>query len=426
MAKISNVHAREILDSRGNPTVEVVIILEDLTKAVASVPSGASTGEREAVELRDEDMSRYGGKGVLKAVAHVNETLFPKLKGIDASEQEKIDHIMIDEDGTSNKTRLGANALLGVSMAVARAEALSRKQELFEYLGGGESVLLPTPCFNSINGGAHADNKVDFQEFKFNPIGAKNFREAMQMGSETYQILKSLLKKRGYSTGVGDEGGFAPDLSSNEEAVEIMIEAIEKAGYVPGKDIAIGLDPAVSELWRDGVYEFWKSTKEKKTSLEMIAMWERWVRDYPIVSIEDALGEKDWEGWKEITLRLGDKIQLVGDDLFCTNPEIISRGIQDAIANAVLIKVNQIGTVTETFEAIKIAKDAGYTIYISHRSGETTDDFIADLAVATNAGQIKSGATCRGERLAKYNRLLVIEGILGERAIYAGNKNFVK
>lgn len=426
MAKISNIHAREILDSRGNPTVEVVVTLEDLTKAVAGVPSGASTGEREAVELRDNDESRYGGKGVLKAISHVNEILFPKLKGIDASEQEKIDHIMIDEDGTPNKARLGANALLGISMAVARAEALSRKQELFQYLGGEESVLLPTPCFNSINGGAHADNKVDFQEFKFNPIGAKNFREAMQMGSETYQVLKSLLKKRGHTTGVGDEGGFAPDLSSNEEAVEIMIEAIEKAGYVPGKDIAIGLDPAVSELWRDGVYEFWKSTKEKKTSLEMIAMWERWVRDYPIVSIEDALGEKDWDGWKELTLRLGDKIQLVGDDLFCTNSEIITRGIQDKVANAVLIKVNQIGTITETLKAIEIAKNAGYTVYISHRSGETTDDFIADLAVATNAGQIKSGATCRGERLAKYNRLLVIEDVLGERALYAGEKNFLK
>lgn len=426
MAKISNIYAREILDSRGNPTVEVGVILEDGVCAIAGVPSGASTGEREAVELRDEDVSRYAGKGVLKAVSHVNEILFPKLKGIDASEQEKIDHAMIDEDGTPNKARLGANALLGISMAVARAEALSRKQELFQYLGNEESVLLPTPCFNSINGGAHADNRIDFQEFKFNPIGAKSFREAMQMGSETYQILKSLLKKQGYATGVGDEGGFAPDLSSNEEAVEIMIAAIEKAGYVPGKDIAIGLDPAVSELWRDGMYEFWKSTKEKKTSSEMITMWERWVRDYPIVSIEDALGEKDWEGWKELTLRLGDKIQLVGDDLFCTNSDIITRGIQDKIANAVLIKVNQIGTITETLEAIKIAKDAGYTVYISHRSGETIDDFIADLAVATNAGQIKSGATCRGERLAKYNRLLVIEEVLGKHAVYAGNKNFVK
>ncbi len=426
MAKISNIYAREILDSRGNPTVEVVVTLEDDVRAAAGVPSGASTGEREAVELRDDDATRYGGKGVLKAVSHVNTTLFPKLKGIDASEQEKIDRIMIDEDGTPNKARLGANALLGISMAVARAEALSRKQELFKYLGGEEATLLPTPCFNSINGGAHADNKIDFQEFKFNPIGAKSFKEAMQMGSETYQTLKSLLKKRGHTTGVGDEGGFAPNLSSNEEAVEIMVEAIEKAGYIPGKDIAIGLDPAVSELWRDGVYEFWKSTKEKKTSLEMIAMWERWVRDYPIVSIEDALGEKDWEGWKEITLRLGGKIQLVGDDLFCTNPEIITRGIEDGVANAVLIKVNQIGTITETLKAIKIAKNAGYTVYISHRSGETTDDFIADLAVATSAGQIKSGATCRGERLAKYNRLLVIEEVLGERALYAGEKNFLK
>ncbi|QQS61587.1 MAG: phosphopyruvate hydratase [Candidatus Moraniibacteriota bacterium] len=424
MASIKKIHAREILDSRGNPTVEVEVSLEDGTVVIAGVPSGASTGEREAVELRDEDQHRYGGRGVLKAVSHVNDILSQKLIGKDAGNQEEIDQIMIDLDGTSNKANLGANAILGVSMGVARAEALSRKQELFQYLGGDEAVLLPTPCFNSINGGAHADNKLDFQEFKFNPVGAESFSHALRMGSETYQVLKSLLKERGYTTGVGDEGGFAPDLPSNEAAVEIMVESIEKAGYIPGKDIAIGLDPAVSELWRDGEYEFWKSTKEKKSSLQMIEMWERWIRDYPIVSIEDALGEKDWEGWKEITKRLGNSIQLVGDDLFCTNPEIITQGINDGVANAVLIKVNQIGTLTETFRAIEIAKKSGYSVYISHRSGETVDDFIADLAVATGAGQIKSGATCRGERLSKYNRLFRIEELLGNRAIYAGRKNF--
>lgn len=421
---IRSVHAREILDSRGNPTVEVEIHLENGVRAVSGVPSGASTGEREAVELRDEDMTRYAGKGVLKAVSHVNDTIAKEVVGKSVADQEVIDRIMRDLDGTPNKSRFGANAILGVSMAVARARALSEGRELFASLGGEDATLLPTPCFNSINGGAHADNKLDFQEFKFNPVGASSFSQALRMGSETFQTLKSLLKQRGYGTGVGDEGGFAPDLPSNEAAVEIMVEAIEKAGYKPGVDIAIGLDPAVSELWRDGKYVFWKSTKETKTTEEMIAMWERWVRDYPIVSIEDALGEKDWEGWKAITTRLGQKIQLVGDDLFCTNPAIIEQGIADGVANAALIKVNQIGTVTETLEAIRTALNAGYTVYVSHRSGETTDDFIADLAVATGAGQIKSGATCRGERMAKYNRLLRIEEMLGNRAVYAGMKNF--
>ena len=427
MAKITEIHAREILDSRGNPTVEVVVGIENGMQSTAGVPSGASTGEREAVELRDGDKTRFGGKGVLQAVKNVNEVIAPVIIGMEVDNQEGIDKAMIDLDGTPNKAKLGANAILGVSMATARLAAVSQGKELYAYLGGDSATLLPTPCFNSINGGAHADNKVDFQEFKFNPIGAKSFREALQMGSETYQILKTLLKEKGYATGVGDEGGFAPNLPSNEAAVEIMVEAIEKAGYEPGKDIAIGLDPAVSELWReDGSYEFWKSTQEKKTTQEMIALWEEWVEKYPIVSIEDALGEKDWEGWKEITRRLGSKIQLVGDDLFCTNPAIITQGIQDNVANAVLIKVNQIGTITETLEAIQIAKDAGYTVYVSHRSGETTDDFIADLAVAVGAGQIKSGATCRGERLAKYNRLLVIEELLGDRALYAGKRNFTK
>jgi len=427
MAKITKIHAREILDSRGNPTVEVVVGLENGIQSTAGVPSGASTGEREAVELRDGNKTRFGGKGVLQAVKNVNEIIAPAIIGMEVDNQEGIDKAMIDLDGTPNKAKLGANAILGVSMAVARLAAASQGKELYTYLGGDGATLLPTPCFNSINGGAHADNKVDFQEFKFNPIGAKSFREALQMGSETYQVLKTLLKEKGYATGVGDEGGFAPNLPSNEAALEIMVEAIEKAGYEPGKDIAIGLDPAVSELWReDGSYEFWKSTQEKKTTEEMIALWEEWVEKYPIVSIEDALGEKDWEGWKEITRRLGSKIQLVGDDLFCTNPVIITQGIQDNVANAVLIKVNQIGTITETLEAIQIAKNAGYTVYVSHRSGETTDDFIADLAVAVGAGQIKSGATCRGERLAKYNRLLVIEELLGDRSEYAGKRNFTR
>ena len=427
MAKITKIHAREILDSRGNPTVEVVVGLENGIQSTAGVPSGASTGESEAVELRDGNKTRFGGKGVLQAVKNVNEIIAPAIIGMEVDNQEGIDKAMIDLDGTPNKAKLGANAILGVSMAVARLAAASQGKELYTYLGGDGATLLPTPCFNSINGGAHADNKVDFQEFKFNPIGAKSFREALQMGSETYQVLKTLLKEKGYATGVGDEGGFAPNLPSNEAALEIMVEAIEKAGYEPGKDIAIGLDPAVSELWReDGSYEFWKSTQEKKTTEEMIALWEEWVEKYPIVSIEDALGEKDWEGWKEITRRLGSKIQLVGDDLFCTNPVIITQGIQDNVANAVLIKVNQIGTITETLEAIQIAKNAGYTVYVSHRSGETTDDFIADLAVAVGAGQIKSGATCRGERLAKYNRLLVIEELLGDRSEYAGKRNFTR
>ena len=427
MSNIRSVHAREILDSRGNPTVEVTVSLEDGTIASAGVPSGASTGEREACELRDGDESRYGGKGVLSAVANVNGEIASSVSGMDASDQEGLDRTMIALDGTPNKSRLGANAILGVSMAAARAAAKSSGKELFEHLGGEEAALLPTPCFNSINGGAHADNSIDFQEFKLVPVGASSFAEALRMGSETFQTLKGILKKRGLATGVGDEGGFAPDLPSNEAAVEVMVEAIQAAGFRSGEDIAIGLDPAVSELWREGgEYEFWKSTKEKKTTTEMIDMWERWVRDYPIVSIEDPLGEKDWDGWKEITKRLGGRIQIVGDDLLCTNPDIIARGIEEQSANAALIKVNQIGTVTEAREAVRVAHGSGWTTYVSHRSGETTDDFIADFAVAVGAGQIKSGATCRGERMAKYNRLLVIEELLGDRARYAAGRNFKK
>lgn len=426
MSKITRVHAREILDSRGNPTVEVDVTLEDGTMGRAGVPSGASTGEREAVELRDGDASRYGGKGVLTAVSNVNTIIAESVIGMDASDQEGIDQKMIDLDGTENKARLGANAILGVSMAIARAEAQSEKKPLYAYLGGETAVLLPTPCFNSVNGGAHADNTIDFQEFKFVPVGAKSFSEALRMGSEVYQALKKILKEKGLSTGVGDEGGFAPNVSSNEEAIEMMVTSIEKAGYRASEDIAIGLDPAVSEMWRDGEYEFFKSTKKRVSTSEMIDLWERWVRDYPVIMIEDALGEKDWDGWKEITRRLGDKIQLVGDDLFCTNPEIIRRGIAEGTANATLIKLNQIGTVTEAKSAVRISQEAGYSAYVSHRSGETTDDFIADFAVAVGAGQMKTGAPCRGERLSKYNQLLRIEEELGERAVYAGWRNFLK
>lgn len=426
MSQIKSIHAREILDSRGNPTVEVDVVLEGGMMGRAGVPSGASTGDREAVELRDGDKSRYSGKGVLQAVANVNTIIAPALVGKEAEDQKGIDRLMIELDGTENKGKLGANAILGVSMACARATAQQKEISLYRYLGGENATLLPTPCFNSINGGAHADNTIDFQEFKFVPVGAKSFSEALRMGSEVYQVLKGMLKTKGLSTGVGDEGGFAPNLSSNEEAIETMVASIEKAGYRVREDIAIGLDPAVSELWRDGEYEFFKSNKKRLSTSQMIDLWERWVMDYPIVSIEDALGQNDWEGWKEITARLGDKIQLVGDDLFCTNPTIITKAISENVANASLIKLNQIGTVTEAQEAIRVSHEGGYTVYVSHRSGETTDDFIADFSVATGAGQIKTGAVCRGERLSKYNQLLRIEEELGDRAVYAGWKNFKK
>lgn len=426
MSKIERVHAREILDSRGNPTVEVDVVLESGVMGRAGVPSGASTGDREAVELRDGDAKRYGGKGVLTAVGNVNGEIASAVSGMDAEDQAGIDQKMIVLDGTENKGRFGANAILGVSMAVARAAAAEKGVSLYRYLGGEEATLLPTPCFNSINGGAHADNTIDFQEFKFVPVGAKSFSEALRMGSEVYQTLKKMLKEKGLSTGVGDEGGFAPNMSSNEEAIETMVASIEKAGYRVREDIAIGLDPAVSELWRDGEYEFFKSDKRRVSTAQMIDLWERWVRDYPIVSIEDALGQGDWEGWKEITKRLGEKIQLVGDDLFCTNPNIITEGIAAGVANATLIKLNQIGTVTEATEAVRVSQEAGYGAYVSHRSGETTDDFIADFAVAVGAGQMKTGAPCRGERLSKYNQLLRIEEELGDRAVYAGWKNFKK
>jgi len=427
MVAISSITAREILDSRGNPTVEVDVVLADGSKGRAAVPSGASTGILEAVELRDEDPKRYGGKGVQKAVQNVNDAIAAALKGADAADQAAIDHKMLDLDGTENKSKLGANAILGVSMAVARAAATSQNFSLFRYLGGESATLLPTPCFNILNGGAHADNSVDFQEYKLVPVGAPTFAEALRIGTEVYHVLKSILKQKGYSTGVGDEGGFAPNLTSNVEAVELILAGIEKAGYKPGEDLAIALDPATSELWREGgYYEFYKSDQSRKSSSEMIDLWESWVNQYPIISIEDGLGEQDWEGWQELTKRLGARIQLVGDDIFCTNPKIIQEAINKGVANASLIKVNQIGSITETLEAIRIARAGGYTVYISHRSGETPDDFIADLSVATSAAQLKTGAPCRGERLAKYNQLLRIEEELGNIAQYAGWQNFKK
>lgn len=427
MAAIASIKAREILDSRGNPTVEVDVTLEDGGFGRAAVPSGASTGTREALELRDGDKSRYGGKGVLKAVANVNGAIADKLKGADASDQKAIDQTMLDMDGTEYKSNLGANAILGVSMAVARAAADSANLPLYRYLGGEAAVLLPVPCFNVLNGGAHADNSVDFQEFMIAPVGAPNFRTALEMGAETYHALKSILKGKGYSTGVGDEGGFAPNLKANVEAVDLILEAITKVGLKPGDDIALALDPAVSEMWQeDGTYINFKSDKAIRTTEDLIAMWESWVAQYPIVSLEDGLGEQDWEGWKELTKRLGDKIRLVGDDAFVTNPTIIKQAIADGVGNSSLIKVNQIGSVTETLDAIELSRSADYTVMISHRSGETPDDFIADLAVATNAGQMKTGAPCRGERLSKYNQLLRIEEDLGDRAQYPGLSAFKK
>ena len=418
---IKTIHAREILDSRGNPTVEVDVALADGTLGRAAVPSGASTGIREAIEMRDGDATRYGGKGVLKAVAKVNEAIAPALTEMDATDQSAIDTKMLELDGTENKSTFGANAILGVSMAVARAAALAQKQPLYRYLGGDDATLLPVPCFNIINGGAHADSTVDFQEFMISPVGASTFAEALQMGAEVYHALKATLKQKGYSTGVGDEGGFAPDLKSNVEAIEVILEGIETAGLKVGDHVAISLDPATSELYQDdGTYLFYKSDQSKKSAAEMVDLWESWLNQFPIISLEDGLGEKDWEGWKLLTQRLGDRVQLVGDDAFVTNPMIIKQAIADGVGNSSLIKVNQIGSVTETLEAIKLSKKGGYTCMVSHRSGETPDDFIADLVVATETGQIKSGAPCRGERLAKYNQLLRIEEALGGKARYAG------
>jgi enolase len=425
MTAIETIHAREILDSRGNPTVEVDVVLEDGSKGRAAVPSGASTGIREALELRDGDTGRYGGKGALKAVANVNETIAPALKGMDATDQAAVDGKMLEMDGTEFKSTLGANAILGVSMAVVRAAASSKGLPVYQYLGGDSAYLLPVPCLNILNGGAHADNSVDFQEFMIAPVGASSFSEGLRMGTEVYHALKSILKQKGYATGVGDEGGFAPNLKSNQEALDVIMEGIAKAGLKPGDEVALALDPAVSELYQeDGSYLFYKSDQSKKSSDEMIDLWEGWVNQFPIVSIEDGLGERDWEGWQRLTKRLGDRIQLVGDDAFVTNPSIIKQAIADGVGNSSLIKVNQIGSITETLNAIKISHEAGYTCMVSHRSGETPDDFIADLVVATATGQIKSGAPCRGERLSKYNQLLRIEEELGNKAQYAGMAAF--
>jgi enolase len=423
MNEIELVHAREVLDSRGNPTVEAEVHLINGIKASAIVPSGASTGEHEAVELRDADKARYGGKGVLKAVGNVNEIIGPELIGMDADRQADVDLTMIQLDGTPNKGTLGANAILAVSMACARAAALSHEVPLYRHLGGVNGNVLPTPMMNILNGGAHADNNVDFQEFMVMPVGADSFSEALRWGAETFHTLKSVLKKRGYNTSVGDEGGFAPSLKSNVEAIEVILEAIQKAGYKPGEQIAIALDPACSELYNHGEgkgYKFWKSDGSTKTSEQMVQYWANWARQYPIVSIEDGLAEDDWSGWKLMTDEMGGAIQLVGDDLFVTNTERLARGITEGIANSILIKVNQIGTVTETLQAIELARRNGYTAVISHRSGESEDTFIADLAVGTAAGQIKTGSASRTDRIAKYNQLLRIEEELGAAANFLG------
>ena len=423
MAVITDVYAREIMDSRGNPTVEVEVYLEDGTIGRAAVPSGASTGQFEAVELRDSESPRYLGKGVLQAVANVNDIIGPAILGFDASEQVAIDGVMIELDGTPNKAKLGANAILGVSMAVARAAAESYDLPLFQYLGGTNAKELPVPMMNILNGGAHADNNVDIQEFMIMPIGASSFMEALRYCAEVYHTLKGVLKAKGLATGVGDEGGFAPNLGSNEEALQVITEAIEKAGLVVGKDIVFAIDAASSEFYKDGKYHLAGEGKVK-TAAEMVEYYVELCEKYPIYSIEDGLAEEDWEGWKLLTERLGKIVQLVGDDLFVTNTERLSRGIKEDTANAILIKVNQIGTLTETFDAIEMAKRAGYTAVISHRSGETEDSTIADIAVAVNAGQIKTGAPARSERVAKYNQLLRIEDMLAETAQYRGSDVF--
>ena len=422
MTEIVSIHAREILDSRGNPTVEADVVLEGGARGRAAVPSGASTGEHEAVELRDGDKSHYLGKGVLNAVENVESILAPELTGMDAANQRLIDATMISLDGTENKSKLGANAILAVSMAVARASAEALKLPLYRYIGGINAHILPTPMMNIINGGSHADSNVDFQEFMVMPVGAETFSEALRWGTETFHTLKSVLKKKGYNTAVGDEGGFAPNLKSNSEAIELILEAIELAGYKAGEDLSIALDPASSEFYdkESGKYIFKKSDNSHRTSAEMTKFWESWVRQYPIVSIEDGLAEDDWDGWKLLTKEIGDFVQLVGDDLFVTNTRRLQQGIDENVANSILIKVNQIGTISETLDAIELARRFGYTAIISHRSGETEDTFIADLVVATGAGQIKTGSASRTDRIAKYNQLLRIEEELGQSAEFLG------
>ena len=424
MSEIIDIYGREILDSRGNPTVEVEVALETGILARAAVPSGASTGEREALELRDGDSSRYLGKGVLKAVEHVNDVIAVELIGWEVSDQVGIDRKLLELDGTDSKSKLGANALLGVSMACARAAAEDAGLPLYQYLGGANAKELPVPMMNILNGGEHADNNVDIQEFMIMPAGADSFKEALRMGAEIFHALKKVLKQKGYNTSVGDEGGFAPNLKSNEEALEVIMEAIKAAGYQPGEDVLLALDVAASEIYQDGSYNFANEKQPRKSAAETIAFYENLVANYPIISIEDGLAENDWDGWKLMTEKLADKIQIVGDDLFVTNTKILKEGIDKGIANSILIKVNQIGTLTETLEAIEMAKRAGYTAVISHRSGETEDTTIADLAVATNAGQIKTGSLCRTDRVCKYNQLLRIEDELEESAVFRGKDVF--
>ena len=426
MSSIESIHAREILDSRGNPTVEVEVLLDDGAFGRAAVPSGASTGVHEALELRDGDKARFGGKGVLKAVEHVNNEIDEALFDMDALDQSTVDQAMLALDGTPNKSKLGANAILGVSLAVARAAAESAGLPLYRYLGGVPANVLPVPMFNILNGGVHANwQGTDLQEFMIAPVGAPNFREALRWGSEIYQSLKGVLKGEGYTTGVGDEGGFAPALKKNSDAVELILKAIEKAGYKPGDQVAIALDPASSGFYEDGFYNL-RTEKRKVTSAEMVQMYADWVTKYPIVVLEDGLAEDDWDGWKLLNKTLGSKIELVGDDLFVTNVERIARGIQENAANAVLIKLNQIGTLSETIAAIEMAYKANWGAMVSHRSGETVDSFIADLTVAMRTGHLKTGAPCRGERVEKYNQLMRIEEELGDAAVYAGRKAFVR
>jgi len=418
MSYIADIHARQILDSRGNPTVEVDVLTENNHRGRAAVPSGASTGIHEAVELRDGDKQVFGGKGVLKAVANVNDIIADQLIGFPVNEQASIDARLIEMDGTENKGKLGANALLAVSMACAKAAAKECKLPLYRYLGGVNGTVLPMPLMNILNGGVHADNKIDYQEYMIVPVGADNFSEALRWGVEIFHQLKSVLKKKGYSTNVGDEGGFAPDIQSNEEAIETVLQAIEAAGYKVGSQIGIALDAASSEMYKDGKYKFYKSTGKELTSDEMVDYWTSWVNKYPIISIEDGMAEEDWDGWKKLTDKIGNKVQLVGDDLFVTNTKILQKGIDKGVANSILIKVNQIGTITETINAVQLAQTHGYTTIMSHRSGETEDTTIADLAVALNCGQIKTGSASRTDRLAKYNQLLRIEEELGDVGIY--------
>ncbi len=424
MPKITQVKAREILDSRGNPTVEVDVILEDGSFGRAAVPSGASTGQKEAVELRDGDKKRYLGKGVEKAVSNVNDVIENALVDAESSNQTKVDSILIELDGTKNKSNLGANAILGASLAVAKASANHFKLPLYRYIGGINAKVLPVPMMNILNGGRHADNNLDFQEFMIVPLGAKSFSEALRMGAEVFHTLKGVLHKKNYNTSVGDEGGFAPNLKSNDEAFEVILTAIEHAGYKAGKDIFLALDAASSEMFSKGKYEFFKSHEKAKSSDEMIELYKKMINDFPVVSLEDAMGEEDWDGWRLLTKEIGAKVQLVGDDIFVTNKEILRKGIEQSVANSVLIKLNQIGTLTETLETIELAKSSGYTNVISHRSGETEDVTLADVAVATNAGQIKTGSLSRTDRTAKYNQLLRIEEELGDSAVFAGKHAF--